>query len=253
MKKSGVLCWLVLVLLWATLSGCGGFYIDSGDEGPTGISGAEDKVGRPANRSIVADCVVTFYAPDGGTYLSEQQHTIYPQSQTLEISGNEPEGRFKWRLSGGDFRVVAGAAKLDELGGRIYKRNIAKLILTSVAVGSGMSAELEVSSEPAKLHGRWHNMIEVGPGTTYAKTLKSIEVPWAKLTLYADGSSGVIDRVVIEDLASGEALMAHSYNFRWLDRIGRSIPTKIDIFKIDTEQTEQQRLLSIAYHTVRTR
>lgn len=253
MKKSGVLYWLVLVLSWATLSGCGGLYIDSRNKGRAGVSGTEDKVGRHTGRSIVADCVVTFYEADGSIYLSEQRHTIYPQSQGLEMSGDEPEASFKWRLWGGDFRVVAGAAKLDELGSQIYKRNIAKLILTSLAAGSGMSDELKVSSEPAKLEGRWYNVIEVGPGTTYAKTLKSIEVPWAKLMLYGDGSSGVIDRVVIEDLASGETLMAHSYNFRWLDGIGRSIPTKIDIFKIDTDQTEQQGFLSIAYHTVRTR
>lgn len=231
MRRCGVLFLLFFVLIWASLSGCGDFYIGRGDEGQVGVSGAENKVGRSVSRSIVADCIVTFYKADGSIYLSEQRHTIYPQSQTLEISGNEPEASFKWRLWGRQFRVEAGAAKLDELGGRIYKRNIAKLILTSVPAGSGMSAEVEVSSQPAKLQGRWYNVIEVGPGTTYAETLKSIEVPWAKLMLYGDGSSGVIGRVVIEDLASGEMLMAHSYNFRWLNGIGRSIPTKYRHFQ----------------------
>ncbi|RKY10030.1 MAG: hypothetical protein DRP65_07145 [Planctomycetota bacterium] len=236
------------MLPWTTLSGCGGFYIDGGDEGPAGVSGVEDEVGR----SIVADCVVTFYKADGSIYLSEQKHTIYPQSQGLEISGTEPGGQFTWTLFGGDFRIVEGTANVGELSGVMYDRKIAKLILTSIVAGSGMSAQLSVSSELVKIQGRWYNVIEVAPGTTYAKTLKSFEVPWAKLTLYGDGSSGVIDRVVIEDLASGETLMAHSYNFRWLDGIGRTIPMKIDIFKMDTDQAEQQGFLSIAYHAVRT-
>jgi hypothetical protein len=218
-----------------------------------GVSGAETKAGVSADRSIVADSVVTFYDADGGTYLSEQRHTIYPHSQVLELSGIEPEASYKWRLQQSNFRVEAGSAKLDEQVGEISKRNIAKLILTSVVSGSGMSEELKGSSERAKLEGRWYNVIEIGPGTAYTATLKDIEVPWAKLTLYGDRGSGVIDRVVIEDLASGEMLMAHSYNFWWLDGIGRLIPTKIDIFKINTGQSENQHFLSIASHTVRTR
>lgn len=250
MKQGLVLCWLLLVLLWATLSGCGRFYVVSRDEVRVGVTLADDEAGAPAGRSIVADCVVTFYAADGGMYLSEQRHTIYPWSQAIEISANEPQGRFRWKLSGGEFRVVTGAAKVDELPIGIYDRNIAKLILTSVVASSGMSAELSESSEPAKVQGRWYSVIQIGPGSTYPKTLKNIEVPWAKITLYGNSNSGVIDRVVIEDVASGLRLMAHSYNFWLLKEIGKSIPTKIDVFKIDGAGIKQQRILSCAYHTV---
>ena len=251
-KQSRALCWLVLVLSQATLSGCGGFYIDSRDERRVGVIGAEDKFGGPANRSIVADCVVTFYEADGSIYLSEQRYTIYPQSQGLEISGTEPGGRFTWKLLGGDFRVVVGAAKVDKLPRGIYDRNIAKLILISIVAGSGMSAQLSESSELEKLQGRWYSVIHIEPGIS-SKRMKSFEVPWAKLTLYGDSSKGVIDRVVIEDVARGLRLMAHSYNFWWLKEMGRSIPTKIDVFKIDATGAKQQRILSCAYHTVKVR
>ena len=76
-----------------------------------------------------------------------------------------------------------------------------------------MSGGLAASFELARIQGRWYSVIQIAGGTTYAKTLKNIEVPWAKLTVYGDSKSGMIDRVVIEDVKGGEMLMAHSYNF----------------------------------------
>jgi len=65
MKQSRLLNLLLIALLWATLSGCGRFYAVSKGEGRVGVSDVDDEAGRPSGRSIVADCVVTFYAADG--------------------------------------------------------------------------------------------------------------------------------------------------------------------------------------------
>jgi hypothetical protein len=253
MKQGWTFCWLLLVLMGATLSGCGNVSIDSGsDESPANVFSDEVSKSGWRSRSIVADCVVTFYAADGSTYLSEQRHTIWPELAVLEVYADEPQGSFKWKLWGADFQKVAGVAKVDELPMGISNRNLAKLVLTSVTVGSDMGPELSASSELAKIDGRRYSVTKIGRGTTYSKTLKDIEVPWAKLTLYGDSTSGVIDRVVIEDVQSGLTLMAHSYNFWWLKEIGRSIPTKIDVFKIDEVRTGRQRILHVDYHTVKT-
>jgi hypothetical protein len=238
------------VLIWTSLSGCNIFYGAGKEDGWSGVNSVVDKAAKTTGKSIVADCVVTAYGAGKATYLSEQRHIVYPQSQGLDISGSEPGGRFEWKLLGGDFRVVEGKPKAAELSGVMYDRNIAKLLLTSIVAGSGMSAQLSESSESVKVQGRWYSVIRIGLGTTL-KGLKSFEVPWAKITLYGDSGRDVIDRVVIEDVASGERLMAHSYNFWRLKEIDKSIPTKIDIFKIDANRTEQQPLLSIAYHIVK--
>jgi len=252
MKRVWLLSFLIIGLLSATLPGCGKVSIGSGsDESPANVVGDEVSKNGWRGRSIVADCVVTFYTADGSTYLSEQRHTIRPESQVLEISANEPRGRFKWKLSRGDFQVIAGAVKLNDLPIAVCDRNAAKLILTSVTVASGMSTELGVSSELAKIRGRWYSIIRVGPGRSYSKTLKNIEVPWAELTLYGDSDSGMIERVTIEDTESGLTLTAHSYNFWWLKEISRSIPTKIDVFKTDKAGRERERILQVNYHTVK--
>jgi len=253
MKRWPVLLLLFFVLIWLTLSGCNRLYIAGRGKNKVGVGGAaQDESGRGVSRTIVADCIVTFYKADASIYLSEQRHTIHPQSQGLEISGTEPGGQFTWELLGGDFRAVEGTANVGELPGVMYDRKIAKLILTGIVAGSGMSAQLSESFELVKIQGRWYSFIQIGRGTT-SKKLKSFEVPWANLMLYGDSSRGVIDRVVIEDITSGERLMAYSYNFRLLKGMDKSIPTKIDVFKVNATQTEQKRLLSITYHTMRTR
>ena len=252
MKQNWLLSLLFVALLSAILSGCGKSYITGADEGLVDLGGEDSETTASTGGSIVADCVVTFYAADGSTYLSEQRHTIRPELAVLEVYADEPQGSFKWKLWGADFQKVAGVAKVDELPMGISDRNLAKLVLTSVTVGSDMGPELSASSELEKIDGRWYNVTKIERGTTYSKTLKDIEVPWAKLTLYSDSTSGVIDRVVIEDVQSGLTLMAHSYNFWWLKEIGRSIPTKIDIFKIDEARTGRQRILHVDYHTVKT-
>jgi hypothetical protein len=100
---------LFIALLSATLSGCGKVSIGSGsDEGRANLVGDEVSKNGWRGRSIVVDCVVTFYTTDGSVYLSEQQHSINPESQVIEISAREPGENFKWRLSGGDFVVHGG-------------------------------------------------------------------------------------------------------------------------------------------------
>jgi len=250
MKRWPVLLLLLFVLIWSSLSGCNRLYIAGRGKNKVGVGGADEESGRGVGRSIVADCIVTFYKADGSIYLSEQRHKIYPQSQGLEISGIEPGGQFTWILLGGDFRTVEGTANVGELPGVMYDRKIAKLILTAIVAGSGMSAQLSESSELVKIQGRWYSVIQIGRGNS-SKRLKSFEVPWANLMLYGDSSRGVIDRVVIEDITSDERLMAYSYNFRPLKEMDKSIPTKIDIFKVNKTQTRQKRLLSITCHTVK--
>jgi hypothetical protein len=252
MKKSGVLCWLVLVLSWATLSGCGRFYATSKDKGQIGVTSAGDKVGTPTGRSIVAGCVVTSYAADGSTYLSEQRHIIRPDLGIIEISALEPYGTFRWKLSGSDFVVVTGAGRLDDLPMVLCDRNIAKLILTSISAAFGISAQLHASPELTKAQGRYYSVIHIGPGATYPKALKTIEVPWANLTLYGDSNSGMVEMVTIQDVHAGLMLTAHSYNFLWFKEIGKSIPMKIDVFKTDETTTWRQRILQVNYHSVKT-
>ena len=247
MKRVLVFSFLACVMFAVSVGGCR-------ESKPVIVSTTVERPqqARCQGKGILGDCVVTFFAEDGSRYLSEQQHQICPASGRVVMFANEPEGQFMWELSGGTFRTVKSAAKPADLPAAAWDRAMAKVILTSVTAGLGVPAEvLEVSSEQSKIDGRWYRVVEIGQGSIYSSLLGNIEVPWAKIILYVDTDKKVVDRVAVYDVEKELTLTALSYNFRRLEGMGETIPTKIDVFKsADKGPTLGRQLLEVDYYAI---
>ncbi len=195
-----------------------------------------------SGESIAAQCVVSFYSSNGSKYISEQQHMICPVSETITILADEPQGSFIWELSGDSFGILKGTARSGSVPKAVINRAMAKIILTSLLAGGGFTLESEgLRLDPAKIDGQWYQPIEFRLGLPNS---------WAWLRLFQNMDSMKIDMVKLEDAEQRIVLIARSYNYRWIGEIGKSLPTKIDVFSTDNKGFPLQRLLQIDYQRI---
>ena len=102
------------------------------------------------------DCVVTFYQPDGSFYLTEQRYEVYPWLNSIQISAEEPQGAFVWKLSNGQFNVLRGAGQIDALPKAVPSRCFAEVILNIITAPARFldgSVEFSKQSAPVKIQG----------------------------------------------------------------------------------------------------
>ncbi len=72
----------------------------------------------------------------------------------------------------------------------------------------------------------------------------------AWLRLFQNMDSMKIDMVKLEDVEQKIILIARSYNYRWIGEIGKSLPTRINVFSTDNKGFPLQRLLQIDYQRI---
>ncbi len=197
----------------------------------------------PCEEKIIsADCIVTFYGPESGKYLSRQQHKICPAPGSIVISADEPQGRLVVQLSEKGFEVSTRQINPNEFSKTMQHPNIAECLLTSILAATGFIDEAgAVELAPTRIQGQWYNPIELSP----------LEPPRPARTIFKNNDTFLTDLVHIKDPASGAILIARSYNYRWFEEIGRSIPMKIDISTTSPNAKTAQLLLQINYHNVK--
>ncbi len=188
-------------------------------------------------RQLDFECVVTFFQRDGTFYLTEQSYKIYPWSSALEISANEPQGAFAWRLSKGQFEVVQGADRVENLPMPVASRCFAEAILEIIAVPACLldrSAEFAREGSAVKLHGQWYQPINKR-GVSEA-------------VFYQNRDNSVIDMIQLACKAGSKSLTVRGYDYKKLEKGGPAVPTKIEIYSGLAGADEQERLVKIDCH-----
>jgi len=112
---------------------------------------------------IEFDCVVTSYQQDNTFYLTEQHYQVFPWSNSIRISGREPEGEYVWQLSNGRFGVLQGREQYNELWAGVDSSCVAEIILNVVTTPARLldeSAEFARVAKPVKLQGQWYYPIQ---------------------------------------------------------------------------------------------
>ena len=105
------------------------------------------------------DCVVTLYQPDNSFYLTEHRFEVYPWSNSIRISAQEPLSNFVWQLSNGRFSVLEGRERADFSPIRGFYQDYAEAILTVTIAPVRFlddSARFIKAPEPVKMEGLWY-------------------------------------------------------------------------------------------------
>ncbi len=201
-----------------------------------------------ATKELQLDCVVTFYRADGSFYLTEQHHVVYPWSNSIQISAREPQGRFVWQLSRGQFDVLQGSGQMDTLSVAIGSSRFAEMILSVITIPRHLlDGSVEFSKAPTglKIQGQWYY-----PISRRSRPVLEGEpvVRLSEAVFYQDRDSSLVDMILFAD--RGKYLAVRGYDYCRVEKDGVRVPGRIEIFKSDAQGNLQQRLVKIDYHTM---
>lgn len=262
--------WMVLVVAFIC-TGCQRKYkeeavdvLDSGPEiemtsvPPDYVVKAIEAVGGwnawTRTKELQLDCVVTFYQPDGSFHLTEQHHVVYPWSNSIQISAQEPQGRFVWQLSKGKFDVLQESGQSDALPVVIGSNHFAEMILSIITIPARLfdeSAEFSKETTGLKIQGQWYYPINRLSRPVVGDELDSEPAyVLSKGIFYQDRDGSLIDMLVF-DFKSGDSNFAvRGYDYTEVEKNGVRVPSRIEIFKADARGNLQERLVKIDNHTV---
>ncbi|MHC4322931.1 MAG: hypothetical protein ACYSUX_01515 [Planctomycetota bacterium] len=197
------------------------------------------------------DCVVTFYRPDGSSYLTEQRYEVDPWLNSIQISADEPQGAFVWQFSDGQFNVLQGAGQIDELPSAVpsscFAEGILDIITAPVRFMDG-SVEFSERSEPVRIQGKWYYPIN--------RQEKVFTGGISEAVFYQDRDSSVVDMIRLTCTGTGLARdrkvqYVRGYDYESAEKGTPSIPTRIEIFETDARDRTQKRLVKIDCHAVK--
>ena len=189
-------------------------------------------------KNINLDCVVAFYHTDDSFYLSGQRYEIYPWSDSIRISGDEPEGKYAWQYSNGRFTVLEGSRRFDNQPDVLKSRDLAELILTIITVPARLmdgSYGFNRQAASVNIQGQWYNPI-------YRKK-QNPEQEYDSI-FYQNRKNSLIDLIWFPRMGD-VSLIVRGYDYR--KEVGGNIyiPSKIEIFATDKQGNMQQRLVRI--------
>ena len=202
-------------------------------------------------KMLQLDCVVTFYRPDGSFYLTEQRYEVHPWLNSIQISADEPQGVFVWKLSNGQFNVLRGPGQIDALPKAMPSRCFAEVILNIITAPARFldgSVEFSKQSAPVKMQGKWYYPIN--------RQGKDLTVSLSEAVFYQDRDSSLVDMIRLACLSSGAARekpiqYVRGYDYQEVEKGAPLVPTRIEIFETDARDRTQKRLVKIDCHTAK--
>ena len=264
-RFSNIMCWLVLAAVFVVV-GCEQEHKEDASRPRAGLTDPNFVMPEYASRAIEAtggrqawmktkklelDCVVTIYKPDGSFYLTEQHHEIYPMSNSIRISAEEPQGKFVCQLSAGIFSVLEGAEQVDDLPVAIENFHFAEAILditTAPVRFLDKPFAFNKGPKPAKIEGQWYYPIE------REKILVDdiADLPyWPKVVFCQNTGTSRIDMIWFADTAEKKFLAVRGYDYKEVEKGSILVPTKIEIFVTDPAGVLRERLVKIDYYLLR--
>ncbi len=191
------------------------------------------------------NCVVTFYQPDGSLYLTEQHYNVHPWSNSIEITGKEPQGNFAWRLSEGQFEVLQGSGQIINSMSSVDHQCFAEAILSIVTVPVRLldeSVDFTKDTDPIKIQGQWYYPIK---RRSKANIESILRIP--KAVFYQNRDNLFFDMLWIACLGGDQFLTVRGYDYSEIKEGEIFIPHRIEIFSTDSRGNSQKRLVKIDF------
>jgi len=218
-------------------------------------------------KELQFDCVVTFYQADGSFYLTEQHFEVYPWSNSIRISGREPQGKFVWQFSKGQFSVLQGAAQIEALKD-VQSRYFAELILNVITVPARFfdePVEFVRLPEPVKVQGQWYYRInrQLKPVPVLSAPLPPSREPrgqakaetaeiLSEAVFYQNRDSSLCDMLWFPRMSAGGVLTVRGYDYKEIEKGAVRVPARIEIFRSRFESGGAadlpQRLVKIDFY-----
>lgn len=183
---------------------------------------------------ISATARTTYYRENDATYVTSQSHTFAPNSQSMQITANEPFGVLTWSLSQGAYSESGTVPK--QFASKVSFGNSAmtKCIHYAFLSGSGqLNMAGFLQQDPQKVQGQWY--------LPYQYKDSSGDIIW----IYKSINTGVFQLVHIQ--SENRTYQARNYNPWFIAGLNHNIPKSIEIIDISKGIAEPTRLINIEY------
>lgn len=190
-------------------------------------------------KKLEFDCIATFYQPDGSFYLTKQHHEIFPWSNSIRVSAQEPQGKFVWEFSRNGLSITEGTGQEVFLPVGLDAEDFTKAILDITTTPVRLmdnKAGLTKGNRPLKIEGRWYYPIG------HAESDNQPDI-----IFYQNRDSSLIDLIWFVSAKRGTPLAVRGYNYQKIKKGAVLIPAKIEIFMTDLQGVIQNRLVTIDY------
>jgi hypothetical protein len=201
--------------------------------------------------TLQLDCVVTFYQPDGGFYLTEQHYEVHPWLNSIQISADEPQGKFLWLWSEGKFDVLQGAGQINALSKAVpsccFAEDILDIITAPVRFMDG-SVDFSERSAPVLIQGEWYYPIN--------RKEKIFTGYISEAVFYQNRESSLVDMIRLACTCTGLARdrkvqYVRGYDYKKVEDSGPLVPDRIEIFESDARDLSQKRLVKIDFIAIK--
>jgi hypothetical protein len=190
-------------------------------------------------KKVEFDCITTFYQSDGSFYLTEQHHEIFPWSNLIRVSAQEPQGKFVWEFSRSGLSIIEGTKQENFLPAGLDAEDFTKAILDITTTPLRLmdnKAGLAKGPSPVKVEGLWYYPIG---------QVESSNQP--DIIFYQNRDTSLIDLIWFLGAKRGMPLAVRGYDYQEFKKGGVFIPAKIEIFMTDPQGIIQNRLVTIDY------
>ena len=201
------------------------------------------------------DCVVTLYRPDGSFYLTEHHFEVYPWSNSIRISAQEPLSNFVWQLQNGRLSLLEGRQRVDVSPIAGSYRDYAEAILTIATAPVrllGDSARFIKAPEPVKMEGLWYYPIARAQAVEQAASAKSerdkaelVELYWSRVIFYQNRDSSLVDMLSFAEFDKNKFMAVRGYDYSEVEKGGVLVPAKVEIFTTDARSIVKKRVAKI--------
>jgi len=203
--------------------------------------------------------------PDDSFYLTEHHFEVYPWSNSIRVSAQEPLSRFVWQLSPEQFSLLEGDKQLDVAPRVVTYRDYAEAVLNLITAPVRFLDEPVVFIKepgPVKVEGLWYHPIariypvqpsgvpQASSPNSKQEDIKTVQPYWSKVVFFQNRDSSLVDMVWFADIDQNKFLAVRGYDYKPAnggEKGGVLVPTKIEIFTTDARAIVAERLVKIDF------
>jgi len=188
------------------------------------------------------DCLVTYYQSNGSFYLTQQHYDIYPWSNSIQISGKEPQGRYIWQISHGQFDILEDNEQIRNSINIDYSC-FAEAILNIINIPARLidnSIILTRGNAPINVQGDLYY-----PVSRQSKIVDENSANESEAVFYQNTNNYLVDVIWFVCQNEKDFVLVRGYDYIKIKNSDIFIPSRIEISKTDAQGITKSKLVKI--------
>jgi len=198
-------------------------------------------------KKVEFHAAVTACERDGCFYLTEHDFVLWPWSDAIQVTADEPQAHFTWQMISGRYRTPAADPNLDVSPLKGLERDYAEAVLQIATAPVRMlrdNMEFTLAPAPVQVTGQWYLPINAryqSPKPTSRKEVP-VEPYWTRGTYFQSQDGSRVDMIWLGNPATQKFIIVRGYDYATTGSDGVLMPTKIEVFQSDPDANIGPRL-----------